>query len=130
MTFDLAWKQSIRKLTAPPLTEPVATNLDVIGYSRLEGRVDGLQMQYQTVGDDHFLFVAHPWSGGISVLDVTKPADSTVVAFIPAPNEHTWHIKVQVADGVLMAPCEGAFFSPGYIWSKLAARRITPPPRV
>jgi hypothetical protein len=114
MTFDLGWKQSIRKRLAPPLTEPVATNLDIVAYSRMEGRVDGLQMQYENVGADHFLFVAHPWSGGISVLDVTDPAAAEVVAFIPAPNEHTWHIKVQVADGILMAACEGAFFTPGY----------------
>lgn len=112
MAFDLAWKQSIRKQLAPPLTEPVATNLDIVGYSRMDGRVDGLQMQFQEVDGRHYLFVAHPWSGGISILDVTDPAEPVTTAFIDAPNEHTWHIKVQVADGILMAPCEGAFMQP------------------
>jgi hypothetical protein len=107
------WKRSIRKHPSPPMTEPVAVGVDVVGYSRVEGRVDGLQLQHMTVGDHHYLFMGHPWSGGISVLDVTSAADPQVCAFIPTPNEHTWHIKIQVADGILMAACEQAFFTPG-----------------
>jgi hypothetical protein len=108
-----SWKRSIRKRPAPPLTEPVAVGVDLVGHSRVDGRVDGLQLQFQTVGERHYLYVGHVWSGGISVLEVTDPAAPEVVAFVPTPNEHTWHIKIQVADGILMAACEHAFFAPG-----------------
>jgi hypothetical protein len=107
------WKRDIRKQPAPPVAEPVAVNVDIVGFTDVEGRLDGAQLQFQTVGEHHYLYVGHPWSGGISVLDVTSPKDPQVAAFIPAPNEHTWHIKIQVADGILMAACEVAFFRPG-----------------
>lgn len=110
---DQEWRESIRRRPAPPLTEPVATNVEVVGYSRMDGRVDGLQLQFQTVGERHYLYVGHTWSRGITVLDVTDPATPEVVTFIPAPNEHTWHIKLQVAENILMAACEAAFFVPG-----------------
>ena len=106
------WRRWIRKRPAPPLEEPVAENIDIVAHTDVDGRADGLQLQFQTVGDRHFLYVGHVWSGGVSVLDVTDPTQPDVVAFIPTPNEHTWHIKIQVADGILMAACEGAFFEP------------------
>jgi hypothetical protein len=107
------WKSSIRRRMGTPLKEPVATNVSILGFSDMGGRLDGQQLQFQTVGDHHYLYVGHPWSGGISVLDVTSPRDPQVAAFIPTPNEHTWHIKIQVADNILMAACEVAFFKPG-----------------
>lgn len=107
------WKQSIRKVSADPVLEPVARNVELVGFSDMDGKPDGQQLQFQTVGDSHYLYVGHPWSPGISVLDVTSPNDPRVAAFIPTPNEHTWHIKVQVADDILMAACEPAFFRPG-----------------
>jgi hypothetical protein len=107
------WKSWIRRRAATPLPEPVATNVDIIGFSAMDGRLDGQQLQFQTVGKHHYLYVGHPWSGGVTVLDVTSPRDPQVAAFIPTPNEHTWHIKIQVADDILMASCEVAFFKPG-----------------
>lgn len=107
------WKRSIRTVAAEPLTEPVAVNMKIIGHTPMGGRLDGQQLQFQTVGTHHYLYVGHPWSGGISVLDVTSPKDPAVAAFIPTPNVHTWHIKIQVADNILMAACEPAFFKPG-----------------
>lgn len=107
------WKRSIRRRAAPPLREPVARNVSVVGYCDVAGRPDGQQLQFQTVGGHHYLYVGHPWSGGVSVIDVTSPSDPRVAAFVPTPNEHTWHIKIQVADDVLMASCEAAFYRPG-----------------
>lgn len=107
------WKRSIRRRPAAPLLEPVTTNVTVVGFSDMDGRLDGQQLQFQTVGDHHYLYVGHVWSGGVSIIDVTSPSDPQVVAFIPSPNEHTWHIKVQVADNILMAACEVAFYRPG-----------------
>lgn len=110
--YEPEWRKDLRKKPAPRLTEPVATNVDIVGYSDMNGRPDGLQVQVQEVGGRFYLYVGHVWSGGISVLDVTDPAAPEVVAFVPTPNEHTWHVKIQVADGILMAACEAAFFSP------------------
>jgi len=107
------WKSWIRRRAGTPLSEPVATNVDLVGHTAMEGRLDGQQLQFQTVGEHHYLYVGHPWSGGVSVIDVTSPRDPQVAAFIPTPNEHTWHIKIQVADNILMAACEVAFFKPG-----------------
>lgn len=114
MAKEPEWKRSIRRRPAPPLREPVATNVEIIGFTNMDGRPDGQQLQFQTVGSHHYLYVGHPWSGGISVIDVTSPRDPQVASFIAAPNEHTWHIKVQVADNILMAACEVAFFRPGH----------------
>ena len=99
-------------MSAGPVLEPVGTNVSIAGFTDMEGRLDGQQLQFQTVGGRHYLYVGHPWSGGISVIDVTSPDNSGVAAFIPAPNGHTWHIKIQVADNILMAACEVAFFKP------------------
>lgn len=114
------WKRSIRRRAAPPLKEPVARGVDIVGFSGMVGRADGQQLQFQTVGQHHYLYVGHPWSGGISILDVSSPTDAQVAAFIPTPNEHTWHIKIQVADNILMAACEVAFFRPGHDPSQAA----------
>ena len=73
------WKSWIRKRISDPIEEPVATNVDVVGFSDMDGRVDGQQLQFQTVGDNHYLYVGHPFSGGITVLDVTTPSDPQVV---------------------------------------------------
>ncbi len=112
------WKSWIRRRASTPLSDPVGVNVDFVGYSDMQGRVDGAQLQFQTVGSHHYLYVGHPWSNGITVLDVTSPNDPQVAAFIPTPNEHTWHIKIQVADDILMAACEVAFFKPDVDSSK------------
>ncbi len=111
MAFDLGWKDSIRRGWGPRLTEPVAVNIDPVAYSRMEGRVDGQQLQIQMVGDKYYLIVGHVWSGAITIHDVTDPANPQMVATIPTPNKDTWHIKVQVADDILMTACEGAFMA-------------------
>ena len=106
------WRRSLRKRPAPLLTEPVARNVELVAHSRVDGRIDGMQLQFQTVGERHYLYVGHIWSGGVSVLDVSDPATPQVVAFIPTPNESTKHTKVQVADGIAMLGCEAPMFDP------------------
>ena len=106
------WKQALRRRPAPPLTEPVAVGTEFLGHCRMDGRVDGMQMQCQQVNGRYYLYVGHFWSGGVDILDVTDPANMGSVAFIPVPDAHTWHAKVQVADDILMISCEGALFTP------------------
>ncbi|MGH8913652.1 MAG: LVIVD repeat-containing protein [Acidimicrobiia bacterium] len=106
------WRRSLRKRPAPLLEEPVAVNTEFVAHTKVEGRLDGIQLQFQTVADHHYLYVGHIWSGGVSILDVTNPADPQVAAFIPTPNESTKHTKVQVADGIAMIGCEAPMFDP------------------
>lgn len=99
-----------RRIRGPVLDEPVAQGLEIVGHSDMDGKLDGLQMQYQEVNGKHYLYVGHFWSGGVSILDVTDPARAKKVGFVPTPNHSTWHIKVQVADNVMMLPSELNFF--------------------
>lgn len=107
------WKYGIRRMPGLRLEEPACVNTEVVAYSRVDGRVDTQQLQYQEVGGRSYLYVGHVFSGGTSILDVTTPTSPEVVAFIPSPNEHTWAIKNQVADDLLMVPCEASFLKPG-----------------
>ncbi|HEU5464943.1 MAG TPA: hypothetical protein VFV82_12495, partial [Candidatus Binatia bacterium] len=71
-----------------------------------------------------YLYVAHLWHRGWSVLDVTEPTAPELCVFIPGP-ENTWTIQIQVADGTMItaleriAPgwggAEGKPFSEGFL---------------
>lgn len=106
------WRQTLRRVPAPLLEEPVAINTEFVGHSRVDGRLDAVQLQSQVVGDRYYLYAGHIWSYGVSILDVTNPADPQVAAFIPSPNGSTKHTKVQVADGIAMIGCEAPMFDP------------------
>lgn len=101
------------RVRGPILDHPVANGVEIIAHTDMNGRPDGLQMQYQEVDGKHYLYVGHFWSGGVSILDVTDPATPEVVGFVATPNPDTWHIKVQVADGIMMLPSELNFFASG-----------------
>ena len=100
------------RVRGPVLEQPVAHNLEVVGFSDMDGKRDGLQMDYQEVGGRHYLYVGHFWSGGVSILDVTDPSQPRVAGFVPTLNDATWHIKVQVAEQLMLVPCELNFFAP------------------
>ena len=99
------------RVRGPVLDQPVAQGVEIIGHTDMDGRPDGLQMQYLEAGGRHFLYVGHFWSGGVTILDVTDPAHAVTAGFVPTPNRDTWHIKVQVADGIMMLPSELNFFA-------------------
>jgi hypothetical protein len=103
--------QHNRRRRGPRLTQPVARNLDIVAHTDLGGKPDGIQLQYHEAGGRSYLYLGHLWSGGVSIVDVTTPASPEVVGFVPTPNEHTWHIKVQIADDIMMLPCEFLFFT-------------------
>lgn len=106
-----AFLQGHRRRPGPRLTEPIVRNLDIVAHTDLGGKPDGIQLQYQEIDGQSYLYLGHLWSGGVSILDVTTPSSPEVVGFVPTPNEHSWHIKVQVADGIMMLPCEFLFFT-------------------
>ena len=102
-----------RRIRGPVLDEPVAKNTEIVAWSDMGGKLDGLQMQYQEVAGRHYLYVGHFWSGGVTILDVTDPYRPVNAGFIPSPNYSTWHIKVQLANNLLLVPSELNFFGVG-----------------
>ena len=87
-------------------------NVEVVGYSNMKGRPDGLQIVGQKVSSRQYIWVGHFWTGGATALDVTDPKHPQVVSHIRSPDGNTWNIKVQYADNVLAVPCELNFFLP------------------
>jgi hypothetical protein len=59
----------------------------------------------QEVNNRWYLYVAHLWHRGWSVLDVSDPAAPELCAFVPGP-ENTWTIQIQVAEGRMITALE------------------------
>jgi len=102
-----------------------AHNVEVLAYHDLNGR-PAFKLAMQEMNGRWYLYLAHLWHRGWSILDVTDPTAPDFVAYIPGP-ENTWTIQIQVADGKMItaleriAPgwggVEGAPFSEGFlIW--------------
>jgi hypothetical protein len=81
-----------------------AENLEPVGYHDLN-RKPAFKLAMQEVNRRWYLYVAHLWHRGWSVLEVTDPSEPQLCAFIPGP-ENTWTIQVQVADGKMITALE------------------------
>jgi hypothetical protein len=89
----------------PGPTEQVqAENFELVGYHDLGGR-PAFKLALQVVGDRWYLYTAHFWDRGWSVLEVTDPAQPKLLAFLPGP-DNTATLQVQVADGLLLVSLE------------------------
>ncbi len=74
-----------------------ARAMRLVGWSGQGGRGDGLQVMVHR----GFAYVAHPWSGGFSVVDVRDPRKPGASTFVPAP-PNTWTIHLQTHDDLLL----------------------------
>lgn len=74
-----------------------------VGSSLLEGSPDVLQIM---VGGG-YLYTAHPFSGGFSVVDVRDPRKMRVVARVPAPPD-TMTLALQLVDNFLLVTNEAS----------------------
>jgi hypothetical protein len=82
----------------PDLPQAVyARNMRLVGHSNQGGRSDGLQVMVHR----GFAYVAHPWSGGFTVVDVRDPKRPGKTWFIPAP-PNTWTIHLQTHGDLLL----------------------------
>jgi hypothetical protein len=72
-------------------------NMRLIGHSDQGGRSDGLQVMVHR----GYAYVAHPWSGGFSIIDVRDPKNPAGTVFVPAP-PNTWNIHLQTYDDLLL----------------------------
>ena len=74
-----------------------ARNMRLIGHSAQGGRGDGLQVMIHR----GYAYVAHPWSGGFTIIDVRDPKNPGATTFVPAP-PNTWTIHLQTHDDLLL----------------------------
>jgi hypothetical protein len=81
-----------------------AENLEPVGYHDLNSK-PAFKLAMQEVNRRWYLYVAHLWHRGWSVLEVTNPNEPQLSGFIPGP-ENTWTIQVQVADGKMITALE------------------------
>jgi hypothetical protein len=81
----------------PDLKPDHARNMKLIGHSEQGGRGDGLQVM---VHRGH-AYVAHPWSGGFSIVDVRDPKRPGETTFVAAPPS-TWTIHLQTHGDLLL----------------------------
>ena len=81
-----------------------ASNIDPVGYHDLDGK-PAFKLALQEKNGRWYLYVAHLWHRGWSVLDVTDPTDARLCAYLPGP-DNTWTIQIQVADGRMITGLE------------------------
>jgi hypothetical protein len=79
-------------------------NVDLLGYHDLGGK-PAFKLAMQEVNGRWYLYLAHLWHRGWSILDVTDPTAPEYVSFIPGP-DNTWTIQIQVAEGKMIAALE------------------------
>lgn len=79
-------------------------NLDTVGYHDLNGK-PAFKLAMQEKNGRWYLYLAHLWHRGWSILDVTDPGAPEFCTYIPGP-ENTWTIQIQVADGTMITGLE------------------------
>ncbi len=95
-----------------------------VGYSDLNGK-PAFKMSIKKYKDRWYLFTAHVWHSGWSVVDVTDAANPKVVKFIEGP-PNTWTLQMELHGDTMITSLEKIFpdfggndqpFSEGvYIW--------------
>ncbi|MFM0738176.1 hypothetical protein PQQ51_13120 [Paraburkholderia xenovorans] len=78
-------------------TPDFSYRMRLIGHTDQGGRSDGLQIMVHR----GFAYVAHPWSGGFSIVDVRDPSRPAPAGFVAAP-PRTWTIHLQTHDNLLL----------------------------
>ena len=78
-----------------------AMNMRPVGYSDLDGRRGGFKMAIKNVNGRWYMYMAHLWHDGFSILDVTDPRNPKVLKFVQGP-ENTWNIQVTLHDNLMI----------------------------
>lgn len=82
----------------------LASNVELISYHELDNR-PAFKMAMQVVDGRWYLYLAHLWHRGWTIMDVTNPAHPDIVKFVPGP-ENTFTTQIQVADGIMITALE------------------------
>lgn len=91
-------------MSAFPPGDSWSHNVDVVGYHDLDAK-PAFKLQIQEVGGRWYLYIAHLWHFGWTILDVTDPSDPKHVRFVEGP-DNTWTLQIQVADGKMITGLE------------------------
>ena len=97
-----------------------------IGYIPNEDR-PAFKMAIHEFAGRWYLYCAHFWHSGWSIIDITDPTAPRFVRFIEGP-PNTWTLQVQIADGLMITSMEkipdgwggdpnGEYGEGFYIWS-------------
>jgi hypothetical protein len=87
-----------------PRGEAWSRNVGAIAYIDLEGR-PGFKMAIHRSGEKWYLYTAHLWHSGDSIIDMTDAARPRFLKFVPGP-PNTWTLQVQIADGRMITSQE------------------------
>jgi len=82
-----------------------ASNMRPIGYSDLDGRGGAFKLAIKQVGGRWYMYMAHLWHRGWTIVDVTDPASPKVAKFIPGP-DNTWTIQMDLHDNLMVTALE------------------------
>ena len=88
-------------------TEPLAKNIEFIGFDDLNGK-PGFQMAMQKVGDKYYLYTASFRHNGWNILDVTDPTHPRNVKWMEGPwlsddlHDGQSTPKIQIANGIMV----------------------------
>jgi hypothetical protein len=87
-----------------PPGECWSKNVEVVAYCDLDAK-PAFKLAIHAVGGRWYLYIAHLWHPGWSVLDVTDPDKPRTLRHIKGP-DNTWTIQVQVAEGKMITALE------------------------
>ncbi len=79
-------------------------NFTPIAYIGLQER-PGFKMAIHRAGDRWYLYTAHFWHSGWSIIEITDPARPRFVRYIEGP-PNTWTLQVQIAEGRMITSME------------------------
>lgn len=79
-------------------------NIEPVGYHDVDGK-PAFKLAMQEINGRWYLYVAHLWHRGWSILDVTDPSSPELVKSISGP-QNTWTIQIQVAEGKMITALE------------------------
>ena len=88
-----------------------AKNIELVGYNDLGGN-PSLKLAMQVVNGRWYLYSAHFWSPGWTIVDVTEPSNPKYIKTVPGP-ENTETCQVQVANGIMVTSLERLIPIPG-----------------
>lgn len=78
-----------------------ASNMRPVGYSNLDGRGGAFKIAIRQVNGRWYLYLAHLWNHGWTIVDVTDAANPKVMKFVPGP-ENTWTIQMELHDNLML----------------------------
>jgi len=87
-----------------PVGQSYSEGFEAIGYIGLEKR-PGFKMAIHKADDRWYLYVAHFWCSGWSIVEITDPTQPRFVRYIPGP-PNTWTLQVQIAEGRMITSLE------------------------